>query len=127
MFKRKLAALEYHHPDSFNIDGKLFDFGEMWDKNYHKVILELCVIFCTKLYFSVFVPAEEECRNLVVWLEDQKIRFYKIEDREALRDVKNENWTKSLTKVSTTSSTINIHKIALLKLEGRVVGWFLTS
>ncbi|KAK3750024.1 hypothetical protein QZH41_008661 [Actinostola sp. cb2023] len=65
MFKRKLAALEYHHPNTFNIN------------------------------------SEEECRSLVVWLEDQKIRLYKIEDREALRDVKNENWSKGLTKYLT--------------------------
>ncbi|XP_048586410.1 RNA transcription, translation and transport factor protein isoform X2 [Nematostella vectensis] len=62
MFRRKLAALEYHHPDNFNIQN------------------------------------EDECRNLVVWLEDQKIRLYRIEDRESLRDIGNATWPKTLMK-----------------------------
>ncbi|EDO43001.1 predicted protein [Nematostella vectensis] len=62
MFRRKLAALEYHHPDNFNIQN------------------------------------EDECRNLVVWLEDQKIRLYRIEDRESLRNIGNATWPKTLMK-----------------------------
>jgi len=30
--------------------------------------------------------------NLILWLEDQKIRHYKIEDRAALRNVQDSNW-----------------------------------
>ncbi|XP_013771774.1 UPF0568 protein C14orf166 homolog [Limulus polyphemus] len=56
MFKRKLTALGYHNPESFN------------------------------------VTDENDFRNVVVWLEDQKIRFYKIEDREDLRNINNSNW-----------------------------------
>jgi len=37
----------------------------------------------------------QEFRNLVVWLEDQKIRHYKIEDRKALRDISSSDWSKS--------------------------------
>ncbi|XP_031554612.1 RNA transcription, translation and transport factor protein-like [Actinia tenebrosa] len=85
MFKRKLTALEYHHPDTFNVD------------------------------------SEEECRNLVVWLEDQKIRFYKIEDREALRDVKNDNWTKSLTKY-----LLDLQCPLLSKQKTSVMDWLLS-
>jgi len=44
------------------------------------------------------VHNEEEFRNLVVWLEDQKIRLYKIEDRVELRDVKSSEWLKTLRK-----------------------------
>ncbi|ESP00602.1 hypothetical protein LOTGIDRAFT_112115 [Lottia gigantea] len=33
------------------------------------------------------IDDETEFRNMVVWLEDQKIRHYKIEDRVALRNV----------------------------------------
>ncbi|XP_068681780.1 RNA transcription, translation and transport factor protein-like [Montipora foliosa] len=44
------------------------------------------------------VHNEEEVRNLVVWLEDQKIRLYKIEEREQLRDIKNSGWLKALRK-----------------------------
>lgn len=49
MFKRKLAALDHHAPDSVNIND------------------------------------EREIRNLVLWLENQKIRRYKIEDRAPLQ------------------------------------------
>jgi len=39
---------------------------------------------------------ESQFRNLVIWLEDQKIRHYKIEDRSALRNVCAGNWEDSL-------------------------------
>lgn len=31
-------------------------------------------------------------RKLAVWLEDQKIRHYKIEDRSELRNIDSNNW-----------------------------------
>ncbi|XP_071834351.1 RNA transcription, translation and transport factor protein-like [Apostichopus japonicus] len=37
---------------------------------------------------------EQQWRNLIVWLEDQKIRMYKIEDRKRLRDTSTGNWSK---------------------------------
>ncbi|GFN79035.1 upf0568 protein c14orf166 homolog, partial [Plakobranchus ocellatus] len=39
---------------------------------------------------------ESQFRSLILWLEDQKIRHYKIEDRAALRNVESEEWTKAL-------------------------------
>ncbi|XP_033215976.1 RNA transcription, translation and transport factor protein isoform X2 [Belonocnema kinseyi] len=36
-----------------------------------------------------------ELRNLIVWLEDQKIRYYKVEDRDFLRDIESEKWPQS--------------------------------
>ena len=36
-----------------------------------------------------------ELRSLVVWLEDQKIRHYKIEEREDLRKKTGDEWKKS--------------------------------
>ncbi|KDR10556.1 UPF0568 protein C14orf166 homolog [Zootermopsis nevadensis] len=39
-----------------------------------------------------------EFRNLVLWLEDQKIRHYKIEDRKALRDINCHDWPKTFRK-----------------------------
>lgn len=33
-------------------------------------------------------------KSLVIWLEDQKIRHYKIEEREPLRDETGDNWDK---------------------------------
>lgn len=62
MYRRKLKALGYHHPENFDVHN------------------------------------EEEFRNLVVWLEDQKIRCYKIEDRVELRDIKRSEWMKTFRK-----------------------------
>jgi RLL motif-containing protein 1 len=39
-----------------------------------------------------------EFRNVVLWLEDQKIRHYKIEDRKALRDINSSDWPKTFRK-----------------------------
>lgn len=39
---------------------------------------------------------ENEMRQLVVWLEDQKIRHKKIEDRASLRDTTNSAWDSAL-------------------------------
>jgi len=49
--------------------------------------------------FLFSIIGEDEFRNLVVWLEDQKIRWYKIEDRGELRNVKSSEWLKTLAKV----------------------------
>lgn len=62
MFRRKLAALEYHNPAGFNCKD------------------------------------ETEFRNFIVWLEDQKIRHYKIEERGNLRNISSNDWPKQLEK-----------------------------
>ena len=41
---------------------------------------------------------ETEFRNLIVWLEDQKIRHYKIEDRGNLRNIHSSDWPKFFEK-----------------------------
>uniref|UniRef100_A0A8C3I7Z0 RNA transcription, translation and transport factor protein n=1 Tax=Chrysemys picta bellii TaxID=8478 RepID=A0A8C3I7Z0_CHRPI len=41
---------------------------------------------------------ETEFRNFIVWLEDQKIRHYKIEDRGSLRNIHNDEWPKAFEK-----------------------------
>lgn len=38
---------------------------------------------------------EKEYRSVVLWLEDQKIRHYKIEEREGLRDIESEKWSEA--------------------------------
>ncbi|KAH0620240.1 hypothetical protein JD844_020317 [Phrynosoma platyrhinos] len=46
-----------------------------------------------------FFIDETEFRNFIVWLEDQKIRHYKIEDRGNLRNIHSATeWTKSFEK-----------------------------
>ena len=42
---------------------------------------------------------EKQFRQMVVWLEDMKIRFYPIDGRQALRDVQNPAWEQALLKV----------------------------
>ncbi|KFO29718.1 hypothetical protein H920_08873 [Fukomys damarensis] len=41
---------------------------------------------------------ETEFRNFIVWLEDQKIRHYKIEDRGNLRNIPSSDWPKFFEK-----------------------------
>lgn len=41
------------------------------------------------------VADESQFRNLILWLEDQKIRHYKIEDRAGLRNLSSSDWPKT--------------------------------
>ncbi|KAM9835809.1 RNA transcription, translation and transport factor protein [Aulostomus maculatus] len=41
---------------------------------------------------------ESQFRNCIVWLEDQKIRHYKIEDRGNLRNIPSPDWPKAYQK-----------------------------
>ncbi|XP_029300846.1 RNA transcription, translation and transport factor protein [Cottoperca gobio] len=59
MFRRKLTALDYHNPGTFD---------------------------CTD---------ETQFRNCIVWLEDQKIRHYKIEERGNLRNIPSSDWPQA--------------------------------
>nr|XP_057941953.1 RNA transcription, translation and transport factor protein isoform X2 [Doryrhamphus excisus] len=43
---------------------------------------------------------ETQLRNCIVWLEDQKIRHYKIEDRGNLRNIPSSDWPKAYHKGS---------------------------
>ncbi|OWR42020.1 hypothetical protein KGM_202035 [Danaus plexippus plexippus] len=38
---------------------------------------------------------EKEYRSIVLWLEDQKIRHYKIEEREGLRNIDSDSWKEA--------------------------------
>lgn len=44
-------------------------------------------------------PDDTQFRNCIVWLEDQKIRHYKIEDRGDLRNIPSSEWPKAYQKV----------------------------
>ncbi len=48
---------------------------------------------------SLLYPDETEFRNFIVWLEDQKVRHYKIEDRGNLRNIPSPDWPKHFEKV----------------------------
>lgn len=47
---------------------------------------------------NVNVNDEKQFRNLVLWLEDQKIRNYKIEERAMLRKVNSPDWLEVFDK-----------------------------
>ncbi|XP_076298781.1 RNA transcription, translation and transport factor protein-like [Lasioglossum baleicum] len=47
---------------------------------------------------KVDVNDEQHFRKVIVWLEDQKIRHYDIQDRKHLRDLKSETWPKVFAK-----------------------------
>lgn len=51
------------------------------------------------MFLRTYFVDETEVRNFVVWLEDKKIRLYKIEERDALRDVESSSWVVALKKV----------------------------
>ena len=52
-----------------------------------------------KLFPTLLDEDEQDFRNLVVWLEDQKIRLYRIEDRKALRNTDSKEWSNAFKKV----------------------------
>ncbi|VDP07380.1 unnamed protein product [Soboliphyme baturini] len=41
---------------------------------------------------------ESHFRSFILWLEDQKIRLYKIEDRKPLREIDSEKWNNAFCK-----------------------------
>ncbi|XP_076236816.1 RNA transcription, translation and transport factor protein-like [Calliopsis andreniformis] len=47
---------------------------------------------------KVNINDPQHFRKVTVWLEDQKIRQYAIQDRKQLRDLKNENWPNVFAK-----------------------------
>lgn len=77
MFKRKLAALDYGK--DYNPQGKI-PSSITWS-------------------LGNSFQDEKQFRQMVVWLEDMKIRFYPIDGRQALRDVQNSAWEQALLKV----------------------------
>lgn len=51
---------------------------------------------------------ETQFRNCIVWLEDQKIRHYKIEDRGNLRNIPSSDWPKAYEKVLKKSGLVSM-------------------
>lgn len=83
MFKRKLEALNFYSVDTFNCDSKL---------RLRYLLIIYLLIFC-------MLKDEIEFRNFISWLENQKIRSYRIEDRAALDDINNPNWQTAFNSV----------------------------
>lgn len=81
MLKRKLIALDHPNPEEFDEHGK-------WQCSIQHVFRILFQSF-------FFLSDETEFRSAVMWLEDQKIRHYKVEDRDALRNFADPNWNET--------------------------------
>ena len=76
------------------------------------MIVKMCIFNCSGVVMfrrklqaldyhsadNIDVTNVEDLRALVIWLEDQKIRYYKIEDRTELRTKTGENWTTAFQK-----------------------------
>lgn len=66
-------------------------------------------------YFGTLYLCSDETqfRNCIVWLEDQKIRHYKIEDRGNLRNIPSSDWPKAYQKVRKAPRiTLHAHQCA---------------
>ncbi|XP_075752488.1 RNA transcription, translation and transport factor protein isoform X4 [Rhipicephalus microplus] len=88
MFKRKLTALGFNNTDNFNIQ-----------MPYYAPTDERTSAAISKLQAMPSIRAKQtgqgEFRSLVAWLEDQKIRHYKLEDRAALRALDAPGWMQA--------------------------------
>lgn len=83
MFRRKLFALEHPNVDSVNVNGK----------NNIEVSA-----FYYQIYELFYFLDEKQVRSLVLWLENMKIRHYKIEDRQGLGQLDSPDWKKHFKK-----------------------------
>lgn len=79
MFKRKLQALGFPNPDTFNSSG-------MKNTNVRNFTL-----------LKTNSLDEKQFQNVVIWLEDQKIRRYKIQEREPIKNTA-EKWNEALSQ-----------------------------
>lgn len=50
------------------------------------------------MWYLNLLPDERNFRDLVVWLEDQKIRHYKIDDRGDLKAIDSNDWPTAYKK-----------------------------
>ena len=58
------------------------------------------MLFCKMFALFEFIVEEVQFRSLIVWIEDQHIRHYTIEDRESLRQINQDTWEETFCKVS---------------------------
>nr|AAS66283.1 LRRGT00192 [Rattus norvegicus] len=96
MFRRKLTALDYHNPTGFNCKARLNQ-----DPNTAAAARRRSARFPAPRRLSGHLLGQQdetEFRNFIVWLEDQKIRHYKIEDRGNLRNIHSSDWPKFFEK-----------------------------
>ncbi|KAB7500603.1 hypothetical protein Anas_02142 [Armadillidium nasatum] len=68
------------------------------------------------------VQDENSFKELVVWLEDQKIRHYKIEDRRSLKDTHAPDWSKAFKEYL---KNLNCPKLINVNDRPAVTDWLL--
>uniref|UniRef100_G1PYP4 RNA transcription, translation and transport factor protein n=1 Tax=Myotis lucifugus TaxID=59463 RepID=G1PYP4_MYOLU len=105
MFRRKLTALDYHNPAGFNCKGEA-PAGPPRGQGprCRRALRRRTRAGLPPRTLRGRLPGaadETEFRNFIVWLEDQKIRHYKIEDRGNLRNIHSSDWPKFFEKYLT--------------------------
>lgn len=56
------------------------------------------LVYYSNLTMRVLDINEKQFRSIVLWLEDQKIRHYTIQDREQLRNIDGGDWNGAYDK-----------------------------
>jgi hypothetical protein len=89
MFKRKLKALDFHEWDKIDVNGNK-------SKNVYFIKLYSLFKYIKFYLFIIYVYSldEQHIKKLVSWLENQKIRLYKIDDRKGLNNIDSDDWQK---------------------------------
>lgn len=89
---RRLRALGYHNATTFNFNGT--SFSKM--KQCCNTLISNIFNFIIYNLWNFFLSADKsQFRHSVIWLEDQKIRFYHMDQRKGLRELESDNWDKA--------------------------------
>lgn len=95
MFKNQLIALE--HPFADSVDGS---FQSKFSMIFKRIILSQSPQ--SNIDINIHATDDQDFASTVLWLEDQKIRHYKIEDRGPLRNIDNfAEWENAFEKYKT--------------------------
>ena len=94
MFRNKLANLDYYSPDNFEYLGR---FVILLNYLFAYIII---YIYIYAFFILILSKIDDKVfRNFVSWLENQKIRLYKIEERYELDNIESKEWPKAFEKV----------------------------
>jgi hypothetical protein len=76
------------HPQQFNV------YIRCHKKAVHRPCQVIRELVSELIRFIFQILDENQFRHMILWLEEQKIRHYKIEDREPLRQYQSPEWIK---------------------------------
>lgn len=80
----------------------------------HDVIMIDTLLTQSQFLTCCLASDSRQFRQLIAWLEDQKIRHYKIEDRDSLRNMESQNWQQEFDRVSPEHDNIMITMITVM-------------